>query len=84
MATLEKPYKPPVVAPGHTTATVTDKISEVVLQRTPKWWYLGFAVSFSILMVFLTTLTLWSLGQNLVHTAGEPTAAVIQAGTAPT
>jgi molybdopterin-containing oxidoreductase family membrane subunit len=65
MATLEnggiapppKPYKPPVVAPGHTTATVTDKISEVVLQRTPKWWYLGFAVSFSILMVFLTSVT---------------------------
>ncbi|HSS47793.1 MAG TPA: hypothetical protein VLX28_02495, partial [Thermoanaerobaculia bacterium] len=35
MATLEDesraiPYKPPVVAPGHTTASVTDKISEVV------------------------------------------------------
>jgi hypothetical protein len=28
-------------------------------------------------MVFLTTLTLWSLGQNLVHTAGQP-AALIQ------
>ena len=57
MATLEKPYKPPVVAPGHTTASVTDKISEVVLQKTPKWWYLGFAVSFSLLMVFLTSVT---------------------------
>jgi Ni/Fe-hydrogenase subunit HybB-like protein len=66
MATLEdgglispppKPDKPPVVAPGHTTATVTDKISEVVLQKTPKWWFLGFAVSFSLLMVFLISVT---------------------------
>ena len=57
MATLEKPYKPPVVAPGHTTATVTDKISAVVLAATPKWWYLGFAVSFSLLMIFLTSVT---------------------------
>jgi Ni/Fe-hydrogenase subunit HybB-like protein len=45
------------VAPGHTTATVTDKISEVVLQKTPKWWYLGFTVSFSLLMVFLVSVT---------------------------
>jgi Ni/Fe-hydrogenase subunit HybB-like protein len=52
-----KPYKPPVVAPGHTTASVTDKISEVVLQKTPKWWYAGFAVSFSLLMVFLVSVT---------------------------
>lgn len=40
-------------------------------------------VPLAVLMVFLTTLTLWSLGQNLVHTAGETTAAVVQAGTAP-
>jgi molybdopterin-containing oxidoreductase family membrane subunit len=66
MATLEtggaalpapKPYRPPVVAPGHTTATVTDRISEVVLQRTPKWWFFGFAGAFSLLMVFLISVT---------------------------
>ena len=63
MATLDdfgaaaKPYKPPVVAPGHTPATVTDKISSVVLQRTPKWWYAAFAVSFLLLMVFLVAVT---------------------------
>lgn len=28
-------------------------------------------VPLAVLMVFLTTLTLWSLGQNLVHTVGE-------------
>jgi len=65
MATLEDgglepravPYKPPVVAPGHTTASVTDKISEVVLQRTPRWWYAGFGISFLIMMMFLTAVT---------------------------
>ena len=31
-------------------------------------------VPIAVLMVFLTTLTLWSLGQNLVHTANEATA----------
>ncbi|HYX23180.1 MAG TPA: hydrogenase, partial [Thermoanaerobaculia bacterium] len=61
MATLEderaKPYRPPIVAPGYTTATVTDKISEVVLQRTPRWWYLGFGISFLIMMMFLVAVT---------------------------
>jgi Ni/Fe-hydrogenase subunit HybB-like protein len=65
MATLDdagnnpavKPYKPPVVAPGHTPATVTDKISSVVLQRTPRWWYAAFGVSFLLLMVFLMAVT---------------------------
>src|SRR5437660_956959 len=42
-----------LIAPGHTPATVTDKISEVVLQKTPKWWFLGFGVSFLLLNLFL-------------------------------
>ncbi|HEY9421777.1 MAG TPA: NrfD/PsrC family molybdoenzyme membrane anchor subunit [Thermoanaerobaculia bacterium] len=54
---LPKPDKPPVVAPGHDTATVTDRISDVVFQRTPKWWYLGFLVAFSLLQVFLISVT---------------------------
>jgi Ni/Fe-hydrogenase subunit HybB-like protein len=56
-APLPKPYKPPIVAPGHTTATVTDKISEVVLQRTPRWWYVGFGISFLVMMLFLVGVT---------------------------
>jgi Ni/Fe-hydrogenase subunit HybB-like protein len=55
-----KPVKTPVVAPGHTAGSVTDRISSVVLQRTPRWWYLGFAVSFAILMLFLMAVT-WLL-----------------------
>jgi Ni/Fe-hydrogenase subunit HybB-like protein len=57
LRTPEKPYRPPVVAPGHTTATVTDKISSVVQQRTPKWWFLGFGISFLLLLMFLNAVT---------------------------
>ena len=30
--------RPPVLAPGHTAGSVTDRISEVILQKTPKWF----------------------------------------------
>jgi len=54
---IPRPYRPPVLAPGHTPGTVTDKISSVVLQRTPKWWYLAFGLSFLLMMVFLGSVT---------------------------
>ena len=57
LAPLPKPHRPPVVAPGHTTTTVTDQISSVVLQRTPRWWFIGFGISFLLLMVFLVSVT---------------------------
>jgi len=44
----------PVIEPGHTFASVTDKISAIVLtQRTPRFWYVGFAISFLLLMILL-------------------------------
>jgi len=44
----------PIIGPGHTFATVTDKISAVVLTtRAPRWWFVGFGISFALLMVFL-------------------------------
>jgi molybdopterin-containing oxidoreductase family membrane subunit len=44
----------PILEPGHTLATVTDKISAIVLgRRTSKGWLLGFAISFSLLMLLL-------------------------------
>ncbi len=49
--------RPPLIAPGHTPATVTDKIAATVLDRTPRWWILGFAFSFSLLSVFLVAVT---------------------------
>src|SRR5262252_561850 len=45
---------PPVVGPGYTTASVTEKISHIVLtRRTPKGWIFGFTVSFIVVMVLL-------------------------------
>ena len=44
----------PVIGPGHTFASVTDKISAIVLsQRTPRFWYVGFGISFMLLMLLL-------------------------------
>src|SRR5262245_40767458 len=76
MATLDeriqplpaKPYKPPVVAPGHSPTTVTDHIASIPLtpvRKTPAWWLLGFAVAFSVLMLFL-----WSVGNLFVRGVG--------------
>jgi molybdopterin-containing oxidoreductase family membrane subunit len=46
-----------ILAPGHDFATVTDKISAIVLKRhTPLFWFWGFAAAFAILMVLLVTL----------------------------
>ena len=49
--------KPPVIAPGHTPASVTDQISSVVLRKTPTWWYVGFGLSFLLVLVLLQSLT---------------------------
>jgi len=39
----------PVVAPGHTFASVSDKIGSIVLtDRTPRTWWLGFGVAFGL------------------------------------
>ncbi|HET9399420.1 MAG TPA: NrfD/PsrC family molybdoenzyme membrane anchor subunit [Candidatus Acidoferrales bacterium] len=44
---------PPVIGPGHTYASVTDKISSIVLTRkTPRGWIFGFAIAFSLFMLF--------------------------------
>jgi Ni/Fe-hydrogenase subunit HybB-like protein len=48
----------PVLEPGHTLATVTDKISSIVLGRgTTKGWMLGFAVALALLMMFNVAVT---------------------------
>src|SRR5438045_9544708 len=45
---------PPVIEPGHTFKTVTDKISAIVLsRRTPLGWFVGFGVSFLFVMLLL-------------------------------
>jgi Ni/Fe-hydrogenase subunit HybB-like protein len=44
----------PMLEPGHTYASVTDQISAIVLtRRTPIGWFIGFGISFTLLMAFL-------------------------------
>jgi molybdopterin-containing oxidoreductase family membrane subunit len=50
--------QPPVIEPGHTFASVTDKISSAVLTRkTPLGWYVGFAIGFALVQLLLVSLT---------------------------
>jgi Ni/Fe-hydrogenase subunit HybB-like protein len=47
-----------IIGPGHTYATVTDKISSIVLTR--KWslnWLAGFAVAFLLVMLLMVSVT---------------------------
>jgi Ni/Fe-hydrogenase subunit HybB-like protein len=47
----------PVISPGHTFASVTDKISSIVLgRRTPTGWLIGFGISFILAMVLFYTI----------------------------
>jgi Ni/Fe-hydrogenase subunit HybB-like protein len=47
-----------VIGPGHTFASVTDKISAIVLTgRTPKGWLIGFGLSFLLVMTLLFAVT---------------------------
>ena len=44
----------PVIEPGHTFASVTDQIGQIVLsRRTPMFWWVGFGISFLVMMVLL-------------------------------
>jgi molybdopterin-containing oxidoreductase family membrane subunit len=47
----------PVLGPGHTMGSITDKISAITLTRpTSRRWFLGFAVSFALLMLLILTI----------------------------
>jgi len=53
-ASHDSPALTPVVAPGYTYATVTEKISSIVLtKRTPPSWIIGFSVSFILVMILM-------------------------------
>ncbi|MBA2501742.1 MAG: polysulfide reductase NrfD [Pyrinomonadaceae bacterium] len=50
-----------VIAPGHTFASVTDKIASIVLRkRTPFGWFIGVAIGFMIVQMLMLALT-WLL-----------------------
>jgi Ni/Fe-hydrogenase subunit HybB-like protein len=47
-----QPPEPAIIGPGYTYASVTDKISAIVLTgRTPRGWLIGFAASFLLVML---------------------------------
>jgi Ni/Fe-hydrogenase subunit HybB-like protein len=49
----------PILGPGHDFASVTDKISAIVLtQRTPLWWIVGFLISFALVSVLMLSVTM--------------------------
>ena len=52
---MDEPTKSaPVIEPGHTFGTVTDKISSIVLTRpTSDAWFVGFGVMFLLTMMLL-------------------------------
>lgn len=54
----DEPVAPPVIEPGHTFGSVTDKISAITLTRkTPRGWYVGLAISFALVMLLFYSLT---------------------------
>ena len=51
-------YPARVIGPGETLGTVTTKIGDIVLKgQHPRSWWLGFAIAFGLLMVFLMAVT---------------------------
>ncbi len=58
--------RPPVIEPGHTFATITDKISSIVLTRpVSNGWVLGFGIGFLI-----TQMMLFAMGYLFVRGIG--------------
>lgn len=54
----ESQAETPILKPGYTYASVTDKISSIVLTtRTPRFWWIGFSISFLLVMVLLGAVT---------------------------
>ena len=55
----------PVLEPGHSFSSVTDKISSIVLTRPTSFgWLIGFAIAFSLVMV-LTVALVWLITKGV-------------------
>ena len=56
---------PPVMGPGYTFRSVSEKISSITLtRRTPRAWWLGFAFTFAFVMMLLYTI-FWLLFEGV-------------------
>jgi Ni/Fe-hydrogenase subunit HybB-like protein len=57
-ALAEPPAQPPLIGPGHTFGSISDKISAIVLgRRTPLAWFIGFGVGFVLFLVLMVSIT---------------------------
>jgi Ni/Fe-hydrogenase subunit HybB-like protein len=58
MSTEEiRPEEHPVIEPGYTYGSITEKISSIVLtKKTPLGWFIGFGISFLLLMGLIFTI----------------------------
>ena len=79
----------PVIEPGHTFASVTDKISAIVLtQRTPRFWYVGFGISFLLVdgvALFHrrhATIGVGLFGASMSRWPGDSTSSILSGGSA--
>ncbi len=64
-APVQNPQHGPIIGPGHTFRSVTDKISAVVLSRQPVAWFIGFGISFllaNLLLVSIANLLFRGIG----------------------
>lgn len=53
----QAPKVPPLIEPGHSFTSVSDKISAVVLTaRTPRGWFVGFGIAFALTMVLAASI----------------------------
>jgi Ni/Fe-hydrogenase subunit HybB-like protein len=54
-----------IIGKGHTYASVTDKISNIVLNpKTPRGWFIGMGIAFLLLQVFLLAVV-WLLAKGV-------------------
>jgi Ni/Fe-hydrogenase subunit HybB-like protein len=63
----DKAGSPLIIEPGHTLGSITDKITSIVLtRRTPRFWYVGFALSFVLVLgLFFCIAAIISIGVGL-------------------
>src|SRR2546423_44477 len=53
-STAAVPDRRAILGPGHSFGSITDKISSIVqTRRTSRGWYLGFGVTFLLVMLML-------------------------------
>lgn len=57
MSTEEIREEHPVIEPGYTFGSITEKISSIVLtKKTPLGWFIGFGIAFTLLMGLIFTI----------------------------